>query len=156
MSTYYASISWARGRDEFSRQHYSRGHTWGFDEGLRVPASASPHVVKAPWAVTKAVDPEEAFVAAISSCHMLFFLSYVSRDGFIAESYEDAASGVLEKAPSGKVVMTQVTLRPVVTFSGTAPTQAQVDAWHHRAHEECYIANSVTSEVRVEGSFRAA
>ncbi len=156
MSTYRARISWSRGADEFAGQHYSRGHTWHFDEGLSVPASASPHVVRAPWHVTKAVDPEEAFVAAVSSCHMLFFLSYVSRDGFIAESYEDAASGELAKGPSGKVVMTSVTIRPVVTFSGKAPTQEQFDAWHHKAHEECYIANSVTSAVRVEGSFRVA
>jgi organic hydroperoxide reductase OsmC/OhrA len=154
MSTYHARIDWRRGADEFKGQHYSRGHTWAFDEGLTVPASASPHVVRAPWAVTKAVDPEEAFVASVSSCHMLFFLSYVSRDGYIAESYEDAASGVLEKGPSGKVVMTSVTLRPVVTFSGKAPTQAEFDAWHHQAHEECYIANSVTSKVGVEASFR--
>ena len=156
MGLYHATISWSRGADEFGGQHYSRGHTWEFDEGLRVPASASPHVVRAPWHVTKAVDPEEAFVAAVSSCHMLFFLSYVSRDGFIAESYEDAASGVLEKVPSGKVVMTSVTLRPIVTFSGKVPTQAQFDAWNHQAHEECYIANSVTAEVRVEGSLRSA
>jgi organic hydroperoxide reductase OsmC/OhrA len=155
MGTYHATIAWSRGADEFTGQHYSRGHTWKFDEGLTVPASASPHVVRAPWHVTRAVDPEEAFVAAVSSCHMLFFLSFVSRDGFIAESYQDAASGVLEKAPSGKVVMTSVTLRPVVTFRGKVPAQEQFDAWNHQAHEECYIANSVTAEVRVEASLRS-
>jgi organic hydroperoxide reductase OsmC/OhrA len=155
MSTYHATIRWTRGEQEFAHQHYSRGHTWHFDEGIAVPASASPHVVRAPWAVAAAVDPEEAFVASLSSCHMLFFLSYCSRDGFIVESYEDAASGVLEKGPSGKIVMTSVTIRPVVTFRGALPTQAQFDAWQHQAHEECYIANSVTSTVNVEASYRS-
>jgi organic hydroperoxide reductase OsmC/OhrA len=153
MASYHAKISWTRGVHEFSGQKYSRGHLWAFDEGVIIPASASPHTVKAPWAVVAAVDPEEALVAALSSCHMLFFLSYVSRDGFIAESYDDPAEGVLEKGPSGKVVMTRVTLRPAVTFSGKAPDKEQFDRWHHDAHEECYIANSVRSEVTVQASF---
>jgi len=155
MQSYHAKVSWSRRADEFTKQKYSRGHTWQFDEGLTVPASASAHAVKGDWVVAKAVDPEEAFIAAISSCHMLFFLSYCSSGGFVVESYEDAAEGVLEPVTSGKVVMTHVTLRPVVTFSsaGVAPSQAQVDSLHHRAHEDCYIANSIRSEVAVHATF---
>jgi organic hydroperoxide reductase OsmC/OhrA len=155
MSEYHAHVTWSRGTHEFAKQRYSRGHSWSFDEGLTVPASASAHVVRGPWTVGKAVDPEEAFVAALSSCHMLVFLSLVSRDGFIVESYEDKASGVMAKNAAGKEAMTSATLRPVVTFSGTVPTQAQLDGWHHEAHEDCYIANSVTTEVRIEGSLRS-
>ena len=153
MSTYHARITWSRGSDTFAKQKYSRGHRWQFDEGVIVPASASPHVVKAPYVVTAAVDPEEALVAALSSCHMLFFLSYVSSAGYIAESYEDAAEGVLEAVPDGKVMMTHVTLRPVVTFKRKGPSQGEFDAWHHRAHEDCYVANSVRSKIVVEGRF---
>ncbi len=153
MSTYHARIAWTRGGDEFARQKYSRGHRWHFDDGVSVPASASPHVVKKEFVVTAAVDPEEALVAALSSCHMLFFLSYVSSAGYIAESYEDASEGVLEKGIDGRVMMTRVTLHPVVTFGGKGPSQSEFDAWHHKAHEECYVANSVRSEIVVEARF---
>lgn len=155
MADYHATVAWSRGPHEFAKQRYSRGHDWTFDEGLKVPASASAHVVKGPWTVAKAVDPEEAFVAALSSCHMLVFLSLVSRDGFIIETYEDKASGVMAKNAAGKEAMTAVTLRPVVTFSGKAPTTREFDGWHHEAHEECYIANSVTAEIRIEASLRS-
>lgn len=153
MSSYHARISWSRGTDEFARQKYSRGHRWHFDEGVSVPASASPHAVKGAYVVAAAVDPEEALVASLSSCHMLFFLSYVSSADYVADSYEDAAEGVLEKVADGKVMMTRVTLRPVVTFSGKGPSQAEFDAWHTRAHEECYVANSVKSEIVIDASF---
>lgn len=148
MGTYHATIRWERGADEFVHQRYSRGHRWHFDEGLTVPASASPDVVRAPWAVAAAVDPEEALVAAVSSCHMLFFLSFASKAGFVIEKYEDAAEGEMEKNAEGKVAITRVTLRPRVTVSGTLPTAAEFDDLHHHAHEECYIANSIRSEVR--------
>lgn len=156
MSSYHATVQWLRGDAAFANQQYSRGHTWQFDEGLMVPASASPHVVRAPWAVSRAVDPEEALVAALASCHMLFFLSDASRAGFIVEKYEDAAEGVMAKNADGKVSVTVVTLRPQVTFSGKMPTAEQFAKLHDGAHEQCYIANSIKSEVRLEPEMRSA
>lgn len=150
MDTYNATILWTRGRDPFAGQQYSRGHRWEFDEGVTVPASASPHVVRAPWAVTAAVDPEEALVASLSSCHMLFFLSGASREGFIVERYEDPAVGEMDKDPSGRVAITRVNIRPRVTFSGKAPTAEEFAALHAGAHKQCFIANSVRSEVVIE------
>jgi organic hydroperoxide reductase OsmC/OhrA len=156
MSTYHAIIRWNRGDDEFLRQQYSRGHNWHFDGGIAVSASASPLVVPAPLSVSAAVDPEEALVAALSSCHMLFALSRVSKGGFIAESYEDAAEGVLQKRADGKTAITHVTLRPVITFKGPAPNAEEYEALHHAAHEECYIANSVNFPVTVTPEIRFA
>lgn len=150
MDTYNATIRWTRGSDAFANQKYSRGHRWEFDEGVSVPASASPHSVRAPWHVAAAVDPEEALVAALASCHMLFFLSGASRDGFIVERYEDPAVGEMQKDAAGRVAVTKVTIRPQVTFSGTQPTSAQFTALHARAHEQCFIANSIKSEVVIE------
>ena len=154
MSTYHARVEWLRGEQEFLNQRYSRGHTIHFDEGLAVPASASPHAVKAPWHVAKAMDPEEALVGAISSCHMLFFLSYASRAGFAVESYEDPAEGELRRGEDGREQMTEFTLRPLVTFKERAPSEEEFLAMHHLAHEECYIANSVKGTVRVEPTIR--
>lgn len=150
MSTYHATVRWRRGSDAFAGYKYSRGHEWAFDEGIVVPASASPHVVRAPWSVTAAVDPEEAFSAALASCHMLFFLAYAAKAGYIVDSYEDQVEGTLAKNLEGKEVMTRVVLRPRVTFQGRAPGEAEFRELHHRAHEDCYIANSVRSEVVVE------
>ncbi len=150
MGIYHATIRWQRGSDEFLRQKYSRGHTWHFDEGVTVPASASPQVLRAPLSVAAAVDPEEALVAALSSCHMLFVLSYISAAGFVAESYEDAAEGVMEKRADGKTAITRATLRPRITFQGTTPSDADFAQMHARAHDECYIANSVNFPVTVE------
>lgn len=150
MGTYFATIKWTRGTDEFLKQKYSRGHTWHFDEGVTVPASASPLVLRAPLSVAAAVDPEEALVAAISSCHMLFALSLLSKHGAVVESYEDAAEGVMEKRPDGKTALTRVTLKPVITVSASAPDAATFAQIHHDAHEECYIANSVNFPVHVE------
>jgi organic hydroperoxide reductase OsmC/OhrA len=155
MASYHATVQWSRGNAVFANQQYSRAHSWGFDEGLTVPASASPHVVKAPWAESRAVDPEEAVVAALASCHMLFFLSDASRAGFIVERYDDAAEGVMAKNAEGKVALTVVTLRPKVTFVGTAPSTEEFAQLHHGAHEQCYIANSIRSEVRLEPEMRA-
>jgi organic hydroperoxide reductase OsmC/OhrA len=150
MASYHATVQWMRGEAAFANQQYTRAHTWRFDEGLTVAASASPHVVKAPWAEARAVDPEEALVAALASCHMLFFLSDASRAGLMVEKYEDAAEGVMGKNAEGKIAMTLVTLRPRVTFSGRAPSDAEFAKLHDGAHAQCYIANSIRSEVRCE------
>jgi len=150
MGTYHATIRWERGSDEFLKQKYSRGHAWHFDEGVSVPASASPLVLRAPLSVAAAVDPEEAVVAALSSCHMLFALSHLSRAGYIAERYEDAAEAVMAKRADGKTALTRAILRPAITFQGTAPDAEEYAKIHHAAHAECYIANSVNFEIVVE------
>ncbi len=156
MSSYHAKVEWSRGHDEFLRQKYSRGHRWSFDEGVSIPASASPHAVRAPWHVTAAVDPEEALTAALASCHMLFFLSFASAAGFTVESYVDTPEGLMTKGPDGRETMTRFTLRPTVTFKERAPSAEEFQAMHHKAHEECYIANSIRGEVHTEGTIRLA
>ena len=150
MSTYTAVVSWARGEQPFTDGKYSRAHKWRFDGGAEVPGSSSPHVVKPPLSDVAAVDPEEAFIASLASCHMLFFLDFARRGGFRIDSYEDNAEGVLAKGADGRMAMTIVTLHPKVVFSGDKrPTQAELDDLHHRSHEACFIANSVKTEVRV-------
>lgn len=151
MGSYTAIINWRRGEQSFADDTYSRGHTWTFDGGAIVPASASPDIVALPMSVAENVDPEEAFVASLSSCHMLFFLSLAARKGITVDQYIDAATGILEKRPDGKTAMTRVTLRPEATYSGDVfPDPAQLEALHHRAHEMCFIANSVLTEIVVE------
>lgn len=151
MSHYTTRVHWNRAGATFSDNRYSRGHTWEFDGGTVVPASSSPQVVPLPMSVEAAVDPEEAFVASLSSCHLLWFLSLAAKRGYVVDDYEDAAEGVMEKNAEGKVAITRVTLRPLVTFSGErAPDRAALEALHHAAHEQCFIANSVRSEVRIE------
>jgi organic hydroperoxide reductase OsmC/OhrA len=151
MSTYTATIRWSRtGEGDFTKGQYSRAHTWEFDGGVTVPASPSPHVVPQPWSDLHAVDPEEAFVASLSSCHMLFFVDFARRARFVADAYVDECEGLLEKRPDGKMAMTIVTLRPLVTWGGNPPDEAAIADLHHRAHEACFIANSVTTEVRIE------
>ena len=150
MSTYHATLDWHRGSDEFLRQRYSRGHRWSFDEGLTVPASASPHAVREPWHVARAVDPEEAVVAAVGSCHMLFFLSSASRAGFTVESYVDSPEGRMGRNEQGREVLTAFTLRPHVTFKERAPSEEEFLAMHAQAHELCYIANSLRGQVTFE------
>jgi organic hydroperoxide reductase OsmC/OhrA len=151
LSTYTATIRWSRSGDgDFSKGQYSRAHEWAFDGGAVIPASPSPHVVPAPWSDQAGVDPEEAFVASLSSCHMLFFLDFARRAGFVVDDYVDEAEGVLENRPDGKMAMTRVTLRPRVTWGGNAPDEAAIADLHHRAHEACFIANSVTTEVIVQ------
>jgi len=152
MSTYTATIRWTRdpGTD-FAKGQYSRAHSWEFDGGAVVPGSPSPHLVPAPWSDQAGVDPEEAFVASLSSCHMLFFVDFARRDGWVVDSYVDEAEGVLEKRGDGKMAMTRVTLHPRITFGGERqPDEAAIADLHHRAHEACFIANSVTTEVTVE------
>ena len=151
MSTYTATIRWSRdGAEGFAKGQYSRAHQWAFDGGAMVPASASPHVVPAPWSEPAGVDPEEAFVASLASCHMLFFLDFARRAGFVIDSYVDEAEGVLETRGDGKMWMSRVTLHPQVTWSGDPPDEAALADLHHRAHEACFIANSVTTEVVIE------
>jgi len=151
MSTYTATIRWTRTDEgDFTKGQYSRAHQWAFDGGAVVPASPSPHIVPAPWNDPAGVDPEEAFVASLSSCHMLFFLEFSRRAGLVIDSYADEAEGVLDKRPDGKMAMTRVTLRPRVTWADQQPDEAALADLHHRAHEACFIANSVTTEVTVE------
>jgi organic hydroperoxide reductase OsmC/OhrA len=148
---YTAEIRWERADAVFTDNRYSRAHTWHFDGGVEVPASSSPHVVRLPFSVEAAVDPEEAFVAALSSCHMLSFLYLVAKGGFRADRYDDAAVGILSKDSAGKLAMTSVTLHPRVRFSGDKrPSQAELDQLHHQAHADCYIASSVKTDVRCD------
>lgn len=149
MSHYTAQILWQRDGHEFSGNRYSRRHLIRFDGGAEVTGSASPHVVPVPLSDPAGVDPEEAFVASLSSCHMLWFLSLASRSGFCVDRYTDDAQGVMGRNAAGKMAMTEVTLRPQALFSGAKqPTREQIDELHHKAHEECFIANSVTTAVR--------
>lgn len=152
MAVYEANVRWRRDADEvFTDQRYGRGHEWRFDGGATVRASASPHVVRPPFSDPSGVDPEEALVAALASCHMLFFLSLAARDGYVVDAYEDAALGRMAKE-GGREWLGRVTLRPRVAFGGaTRPKAAAVEALHHEAHERCYIANSVHTEIAVEG-----
>jgi organic hydroperoxide reductase OsmC/OhrA len=148
---YQARVHWERGTAAFTDNRYSRGHTWHFDGGVEVPASASPLVVRAPMSVEAAVDPEEAFVAALASCHMLWFLHLAAQAGLQVDEYTDDAVGVMGRNANERLAITHVTLIPRASFSGAKlPTRAEIMQLHHRAHEECFIANSVTSEVRVE------
>ena len=151
ISSYTATIRWKReGEGDFTKGQYSRAHQWAFDGGAVVAASPSPHIVPAPWNDPAGVDPEEAFVASLSSCHMLFFLDFARRDGLVVDSYVDEAEGVMEKNTAGKIAITRVTLRPRLTWGDKAPDEAALADLHHRAHEACFIANSVTTEVTVE------
>ena len=152
MSEYGAVIRWKKAEDEaFSDNQYSRSHTWEFDGGVTVPASSSPHVVPLPFSVEANVDPEEAFIAALSSCHMLTFLGIAAKQKYVIDSYVDDAIGVLEEDESGRSSVTKVTLRPKIVFIGSKiPTSAQLDKLHHLAHKNCFIANSVKTEIKVE------
>ncbi len=151
MAKYEARVTWSRGANEkFTDARFSRAHQWAFDGGITVRASSSPSVVPVPLSVTDAVDPEEALIASTSSCHMLYFLFFAAKRGFVVDSYVDNASGVLEKNANGKMAMSRITLRPAITFSGASPSNADLDALHHAAHDECFIANSLKSEIVVE------
>jgi len=151
MSEHKATIKWAQSQGDFLKGTYSREHTWTFDGGMTVPASSSPHAVRVPFSNPANVDPEEAFVASLSSCHMLTYLYVASRKGFEISSYEDDAVGVMTKNEHGIPWVSLVTLHPRITYAGSkAPTPEDEDAMHHAAHEECFIANSVKTEVKVE------
>jgi organic hydroperoxide reductase OsmC/OhrA len=152
MAEYTAALRWQRGANEtFTDQRYSRRHTLHFDGGVVLPGSSSPSVVPLPMSDAAAVDPEELFVAALSSCHMLWFLSLAAARGHVVDVYEDDAIGVMARNAEGRLAMTVVTLRPRVAFAGNdAPDTATLAALHHAAHEACFIASSVKTEVRCE------
>ncbi len=146
---YRAVVAWRLEGEDFSKGRYSRAHEWRFD-GLTVPASASPGVVPAAFVREDAVDPEEAFIAALSSCHMLTFLDLARRAGVVVESYEDEAVAAMQEIAPKRYAVAKVTLRPKIAYRGDPPDQAKLDALHHQAHEYCFIANSVKTEIIVE------
>lgn len=150
MQQFTATVHWRRGDQVFTDNRYSRAHRWEFDGGLALPASSSPLSVALPMSDASALDPEEALVAAVSSCHMLFFLSIARQRGFVVDRYHDAAVGTLSKNAEGKMAMTSMVLRPVIVFSGTQPVAGELAAMHHDAHDKCYIANSLKADVVVE------
>ena len=147
MSTHTATVDWSRGDQAFTDGAYSRGHAWRFDGGAVVRGSSAPPV---PGSDPAAVDPEEALVAAVSACHMLFFLAYAARAGLTVDRYTDAAVAEMGRDDRGKVSITRVTLRPDIRWGGEAPSVEVLDDLHHRAHEACYLANSIRGEVVVE------
>lgn len=152
MSIYTAKVSWKSDSPEtFTKNRYTRGHTWSFDGGIEVPASSSPHVVRTPYSVEAAVDPEEALVAATASCHMLTFLWVAARKGFQIDSYEDNAVGEMDES-GGRRWVSKITLDPKIEWAGDVrPTADEIAELHHAAHDGCYIANSIKSEVVVTG-----
>jgi len=153
MAEHKAAVRWklAGDAEAFLKGRYSREHTWTFDGGVTVPASPSPGVVPAPWSNPAHVDPEEAYVAAISSCHMLTFLYVAMRQGFVLTSYEDDAVGVMRKNERGAIWVGAVTLSPRIAYGGDKrPSDEEVAQLHHAAHEQCFIANSVKTEIRIE------
>jgi organic hydroperoxide reductase OsmC/OhrA len=151
MSAYTATLTWKRGDQAFDAK-YSRAHDIAFDGGFSIVGSSSPHVVRPPLSREDAADPEELFVASLASCHMLFFLDFARKAGFVIDSYIDAAEGDLAKGADGRIQMTQVRLNPVIEWSGDKrPTAEDISALHHKSHEACYIANSFKGEVLIEG-----
>lgn len=151
MSEYTVTVAWNRKDEKFTDGRYCRGHLWHFDGGAQIAASSSPHVVPLPFSVAEAVDPEEAFVASLSSCHLLWFLSIAAERGFVVQSYQDSALGLMATNMEGKLAITRVTLRPEVAFAGDKrPSSSEFQAMHHEAHEQCFIASSVKTEVVCE------
>ena len=150
MGKYQATVEWSRGDANFLDNKYSREHMWHFDGGVTVKGSSSPHVVPVPYSNASAVDPEEALIVALASCHMLSFLYVAGKRGFVVDEYRDQASGKMTKNAAGKNWISEVTLHPKILFSGPkTPDQPEIAALHHEAHEECFIANSVKTDVRV-------
>jgi organic hydroperoxide reductase OsmC/OhrA len=150
--TYTAQLRWQRQATEaFTDNRYSRRHEWRFDGGVVVPGSSSPHSVRLPYSDASAVDPEEALVAAASSCHLLTFLYLAAKAGWTIDSYEDDAVGLMARNEQGRLAITRITLRPAIRFGGgREPTAAELAQLHHDAHEQCYIANSLRSEIVCE------
>jgi organic hydroperoxide reductase OsmC/OhrA len=146
MSEHRAKVHWNRQGREFTHKEYSREHLWKFVGGSEVRASAAPNYLGDP----ALVDPEEAFVAALSSCHMLTFLALAARDGFIVDDYEDEAVGYMERNAEKRIAITRVTLRPTIQWGSEPPSQDKLDELHANAHKHCFIANSVTTEITVE------
>lgn len=152
MADYSATVTWTRDDAVFSDGKYSRAHEIAFDGGVTMPASSSPHVVKLPLSREDAVDPEEMLVAALSSCHMLFFLDFARRAGFVIDAYSDEAIGVMGKDERGRIAMTQVKLNPIILWAGEKePAPEDVRELHHKAHEACFIANSFRGDIAIGG-----
>jgi len=153
MSEHKASIHWDRGPSsgpDFLKGRFSRAHNWSFDGGTTVPASASPSVVPAAYCNVAGIDPEEAFVASIASCHMLTYIYLASKQGFQIDGYHDDAVGLLSKNDSGALWISAVTLHPRISYDGEKkPTTAEEDRLHHQAHEQCFITNSIKTAVTV-------
>jgi organic hydroperoxide reductase OsmC/OhrA len=157
VSNHRVAIEWALGDGDFARRCYSRLHKIHFDGDLTVEGSASPQIVPAPFSRADAVDPEAAFVASLSACHMLWFLDHAARAGVVVTAYRDEANGLLAANAAGRMAMTRVVLRPATSFAGAdRPTRAELERLHHLAHESCFIANSVTTEVVIEVAEPAA
>jgi organic hydroperoxide reductase OsmC/OhrA len=152
MKTFDASLAWERGAQAFTDQRYSRAHSWQFDGGLTVPASSSPLSVPLPMSDPAAVDPEEALVAAASSCHMLFFLSLAAARGLVVDRYRDQATGYLDADAQGRQAIVRIVLRPRIDFAGQQPAPEVLAQLHHEAHARCYIASSLRGDVVVEGA----
>jgi len=151
MSEYVATVQWKRNEAKFTDNKYSREHIWEFDGGVEIPASSSPHVVPVPYSNAACVDPEEAFIASLSSCHMLWFLSIAAKKKFVVESYIDRVVGGMEKNEDGRLAITKIYLRPEVSFTGdNLPTEQQIKVIHEEAHHSCFLANSVKTEITVE------
>lgn len=149
MASHVASVRWSRAGQELPNGGYRTVHEWVFDGGARVEASSAPSVVGPDRAPEETVDPEEALIAATSSCHMLFYLHFAEKAGYPVGAYEDDAVGTLERGADGKAWITRIVLRPRITYLDVAPDQQATDDLHHRAHEACFIANSLKSEVEV-------
>lgn len=151
MAEHKATIQWRKNSPDFLRGKYSREHTWTFDGGVTVPASSSPSVVPVPYSNPAAVDPEEAFVAAVSSCHMLSFLYLACKQGFEIEAYTDEAVGHMTRNDNGVSWVGTVLLKPKIVFGGArTPSPEELEHLHHLAHEQCFIANSIKTEVTVQ------
>lgn len=156
MSTHTATVTWTRDDAVFTDRKYGRAHSWTFDGGAIVHAAASPANVRVPLTDPAGVDPEEAYTAALSSCHMLWFLDFAARAGFTVDNYTDIAECHCAKTPAGHDWVERVTLRPEVVFSGKPASHAEVEHLHHQAHQSCHLANSVKSEIVTAGTWRMA
>lgn len=152
MASHTATVAWSRGDQVFTDRKYSRAHTVSFDGGVSIAGSSSPSVVKLPLSREDAADPEEMLVASLSMCHMLFFLDFAARAGFVLDSYVDSAEGVMGKDERGRIAVTKVTLNPALAWSGEKrPTAAEIAELHHKSHDACFVANSFRGEVVVAG-----
>ena len=152
MGVYEAKIACSRGDQPFLDKRYSRAHSWTFDGGAVVPGSSAPSSVPVPMSDASAVDPEEAMIASLSSCHMLWFLAFAANAGLVVDSYVDEASGKMGKDENGKSYLAQVTLCPCTSFTGREPDQAEIDALHPQAHDHCEMAHSVRAEITIEAT----
>ena len=152
MSGHGATVEWTRGDQAFVDKRYSRAHVWRFDGGAVVPGSSSPAGVPVPMSDPAGVDPEEAMIASLSSCHMLWFLAFAANAGLVVDTYVDEASGKMGKDDNGKRYLAEVTLRPFTSFTGREPDQAEIDALHHQAHDHCEMAHSVRATIAIEAT----